>query len=189
MNANIRIQWLHKKLTMNSYPNAQRLAERFGISHRQAQRDFDYLRRTLHAPLAYDNSRKGFYYETAFVLPLLLTSDNDELYIPEVFNVQSRRELGADESIIQMQLPYSATVEIKNKLVALELSNYIIAKQPHDRYVCEFHSIERFLGLLLALEADFRLIEPYWLRERLLRSANRVIANNAEQDVPMHDPS
>ena len=49
MNANTRIQWLHKKISMNSYPNAQRLAERFGISHRQAQRDLDYLRRELEA--------------------------------------------------------------------------------------------------------------------------------------------
>ncbi len=181
MNANIRIQWLHKKLTMKSYPNAQRLAERFGISHRQAQRDFDYLRRELGAPIAYDNSRKGFFYESPFVLPMLLTSDNDELYIPEVFNVKSRQELGADDSIIQMQIPYSATVEIKNKLTALELSNYIVAKEPRDRYVCEFHSIERFLGLLLSLDADFRLIEPYWLRERILRSARRVVENNQEE--------
>ncbi len=181
MNANIRIQWLHKKLTMKSYPNAQRLSERFGISHRQAQRDFDYMRRELNAPIAYDNSRKGFYYTSPFVLPLLLTSDNDDLYIPEVFNVQSRQELGADDSIIQMQIPYSAIVEIKNKLTALELSNYIVAKQPKDRYVCEFHSIERFLGLLLSLDADFRLIEPYWLRERILRSALRVAENNKDE--------
>ncbi len=181
MNANIRIQWLHKKLTMKSYPNAQRLAERFGISHRQAQRDFDYMRRELNAPIAYDNSRKGFYYDSPFVLPMLLTSDNDDLYIPEVFNVRSHQELGADDSIIQMQIPYSATVEIKNKLTALELSNYIVAKQPKDRYVCEFHSIERFLGLLLSLDADFRLIEPYWLRERILRSALRVAENNKDE--------
>ena len=59
MNADIRIQWLHKKLSMKSYPNAQRLAERFGISHRQAQRDFDYMRRELGAPIAYDNSRSS----------------------------------------------------------------------------------------------------------------------------------
>ena len=182
MNANIRIQWLHKKLSMKSYPNAQRLAERFGISHRQAQRDFDYLRRELGAPIAYDNSRKGFYYEESYVLPVLLTSDNDENYIPEIFNVHSRQELGADESIIQMQIPYSATVEIKNKLTALELSNYIVAKEPHDRYVCEFHSIEKFLGLLLSLDADFRLIEPYWLRERILRSAKRVVSNNEDTE-------
>lgn len=180
MNANIRIQWLHKKLTMKSYPNAQRLAERFGISHRQAQRDFEYLRRELGAPIAYDNSRKGFYYEENYVLPVLLSSDNDDLYIPEIFNVHSKQELAADESIIQMQIPYSATIEIKNKLTALELSNYIVAREPHDRYVCEFHSVEKFLGLLLSMDADFRIVEPYWLREKILRSARRVVENNKE---------
>lgn len=180
MNANIRIQWLHKKLTMKSYPNAQRLAERFGISHRQAQRDFEYLRRELGAPIAYDNSRKGFYYEESYVLPVILSSDNDDLYIPEIFNVHSKQELAADESIIQMQIPYSATIEIKNKLTALELSNYIVAREPHDRYVCEFHSVEKFLGMLLSMDADFRIVEPYWLREKILRSARRVVENNKE---------
>ena len=180
MNANIRIQWLHKKLTMKSYPNAQRLAERFGISHRQAQRDFEYLRRELGAPIAYDNSRKGFYYEESYVLPVLFTSDNDDVYIPEVFKIHSNQELGADESIIQMQIPFSATVEIKNKLTALELSNYIVAREPHDRYVCEFHSVEKFLGLLLSMDADFRIVEPYWLREKILRSARRVVENNQD---------
>ena len=180
MNANIRIQWLHKKLTMKSYPNAQRLAERFGISHRQAQRDFEYLRRELGAPIAYDNSRKGFYYLEPFSLPMLFSSDNDEMYIPEIFNVHSKQELAADESIIQMQIPYSATVEIKNKLTALELSNYIVARGPQDRYVCEFHSVEKFLGLLLSMDADFRIVEPYWLREKILRSAKRVVENNQE---------
>ena len=180
MNANIRIQWLHKKLTMKSYPNAQRLAERFGISHRQAQRDFEYLRRELGAPIAYDNSRKGFYYEENYVLPVLLSSDNDDVYIPEIFNVHSKQELAADESIIQMQIPYSATIEIKNKLTALELTPYIVSKQPKDRYVCEFHSVEKFLGLLLSLDSDFHLIEPYWLRERLVRAARRVLGNNED---------
>ncbi len=181
MNANTRIQWLHKKMTMKSYPNAQRLAERFGISHRQAQRDMDYLRRELGAPIAYDNSRKGFYYTHPFVLPVLFSSDNDDLYMPEIFNAE-KKELAADESIIQMQIPYTATVEIKNKLTALELSSYIVAKQPRERYVCEFHSVEKFIGLLLSLDSDFRLIEPYWLRERLVRAAKRVLDNNGEKE-------
>ena len=182
MSANTRIQWLHKKMTMKSFPNAQRLAERFGISHRQAQRDLDYLRRELGAPIEYDAKKKGFYYTTPFVLPLLISSDNDENYIPEIFNVQSKQELAADESIIQMQIPYSATVEIKNKLTALELSHYIVAKQPHNRYVCEFHSIEKFIALLLSLDADFFLVEPYWLRERILRAAQRVLDNNLSRE-------
>ena len=179
MNAHTRIQWLHKKMTMKSYPNAQRLAERFQISHRQAQRDMEYLRRELGAPVAYDNSRKGFYYTEPYVLPVLFATDNDDVYMPEIFNAE-RHDLAADESIIQMQIPYSATLEIKNKLAALELSNYIIAKQAKDRYVCEFHSIEKFIGLLLASDSDFRIVEPYWLRERVVRSARRVLGNNED---------
>ena len=86
----------------------------------------------------------------------------------------------SSDLIIQMQIPYSATIEIKNKLTALELSNYIVAREPHDRYVCEFHSVEKFLGLLLSMDADFRIVEPYWLREKILRSAKRVVENNQE---------
>lgn len=168
-------------MTMNSYPNAQRLAERFGISHRQAQRDMDHLRNKLGAPVAYDKNKKGFYYTEPYVLPVLLSSDNDDLYLPEIFNADSR-DLAAGESIIQMQIPYTATVEIKNKLTALELTNYVIAKQSKNRYVCEFHSIEKFIGLLLSLDTDFRLIEPVWLRERLVRGAIRVLENNRETE-------
>ncbi len=182
MNANTRIQWLHKKLAQNSYPNAQRLAERFKISHRQAQRDLDYLRTKLGAPVEYDNRRKGFYYAQPFTLPLLLTSDNDEYYIPEILSVKNRQELAADESIIQMQIPYSATVEVEDKLTALELSKYIVAKEPRNRYICEFHSIEKFIGLLLSMDADFKLIEPAWLKEKIISSARRVLNNNSEDE-------
>ncbi len=180
MNANTRIQWLHKKLALNSYPNARRLAERFQISHRQAQRDLEYLRKELGAPLAYDNHRKGFYYTAHYSLPLLISSDNDDLYIPEIFDVKNIQELAAEDSIIQMQIPYSAIIEIKDKLVALELNRYIVAREPRNRYVCEFHSIEKFIGLLLSSDADFRLIEPEWLRERILKSARRVLENHED---------
>ena len=42
-----RIQWLDSEIRAETYPNARRLAERFEISHRQAQRDFEYLRDSL----------------------------------------------------------------------------------------------------------------------------------------------
>lgn len=89
--ASTRIQWLHKKLLTRSYPNAQRMAERFHMSHRQAQRDIDCLRKKLGAPIAYDNARRGFYYTADYTLPVLLTSDNDESYIPEISAVPERR--------------------------------------------------------------------------------------------------
>ena len=55
MSANDRIQWFHKKVTDGCFPNASHLSERFGISHRQAQRDVDYLRKKLEAPLEYNS--------------------------------------------------------------------------------------------------------------------------------------
>ncbi len=178
MSPNTRIQWLHKKLTSNSYPNSHRIAERFGISPRQAQRDLDFLRKNLHAPIAYDSQRRGFYYTEKFTLPLLLSSDNDDLYIPEIASIANTEELAASESIIQMQIPYSATLETSNKLAVMELTPYIKEKCGKERYTCEFHSTEKFIGMLIALEADFRVIEPDWLRERLVHSARRILKNH-----------
>ena len=178
MSPNARIQWLHKKLLSGSYPNSHRIAERFGISPRQAQRDLDFLRKNLHAPIAYDSQKRGFYYTEKFTLPLLLSSDNDELYIPEINTVQSKDELGAEESIIQMQIPYSATLEISDKLAIMELTPFIVDKPGKNQFVCEFHSIEKFLGLLIGLEADFRILEPLWLREKLTAGALRVLKNH-----------
>lgn len=178
MNANTRIQWLHKKLISNSYPNSHRIAERFGISPRQAQRDLDFLRKKLGAPLAYDTAKRGFYYTKPFSLPLLLTSDNDDLYIPEIGSVTNAEELAANESIIQMQIPYSATIELTDKLAIMELNPYIVKKCGKDRFLCEFHSTEKFIGALVALESEFCIIEPDWLREKLLRSAKLILENH-----------
>lgn len=178
MNANTRIQWLHKKLVSKSYPNSHRIAERFRISPRQAQRDLDFLRKNLGAPIAYDTARRGFYYTEPFQLPLLLTSDNDDLYIPEVSAVQNNEELAAAESIIQMQIPYTATLEIADKLAVMEITPYITERHGKSHFTCEFHSIEKFLGALIAMEAEFRIIEPEWLRERLIGSAERILKSH-----------
>ena len=179
MNANARIQWLHKKLVNKSYPNSHRLAERFHISPRQAQRDLDFLKKKLGAPIAYDKTRRGFYYTEAFNLPLLLTSDNDDLYMPGIAAVRSMDELDAAESIIQMQIPYSATLEIPDKLAVMELTPFITERLGKGRFVCEFHSAEKFIGSLIALQSEFRVIEPEWLRERLIASAERILKGHS----------
>ena len=180
MNANTRIQWLHKRLVNGSYPNSRRISERFHISPRQAQRDIDFLKKKLGAPIAYDAVRKGFYYTEPYQLPLLLTSDNDDVYLPGIANVQTAEELAASESIIQMQIPYTATLQLWNKLAVMELTPYITERLGKGQFVCEFHSTEKFIGALIALQADFRIVEPEWLRERLVASAERILKNQKE---------
>jgi predicted DNA-binding transcriptional regulator YafY len=176
--ANLRIQWFHKKVTESSYPNAMRLAERYRISHRQAQRDVDFLARRLGAPLAYNAEHKGYYYTEPYSLPVVITSQGDDDYTVALPGQDELELFGAESGIVQLQLPYTATIELSDKLTALELSKYIIARRSDHCFVCEFHHIEQFLAALLTSDADVRLIEPEWLRERLIAAAQRVLDNH-----------
>ena len=70
-----RIQWFDARVRAGRYPSARSLAERFEISHRQAQRDIEYMRDSLGAPLEYVPSRRGYRYsENAFTLPSLVVT-------------------------------------------------------------------------------------------------------------------
>lgn len=175
MNAPNRIQWLHKYIVEMRYPNASRLAERFGISHRQAQRDVDSLRNDYGAPLAYSAEHRGFYYTKEFSLPTYTVAANECDYVEAVTGVTTRV---AKQEILQMQIPYSAVVRIPDKLTRLELQRFIVGEESRGNYICEFHSVEMFLGLLLSAEADITIVKPEWLRLRLVRAAERVLRNN-----------
>ena len=177
MSASNRIQWLHKYIVEMRYPNASRLAERFGISHRQAQRDVDSLRNDLGAPLAYSAERRGFYYTAEFSLPAYALAANEYDSVEAVTGKISHHL--AKQEILQMQIPYSAVVHIPDKLTRMELQEFIVGEESRDHFVCEFHSVEMFLGLLLACETDVAVVKPDWLRQRLVRAAERVLRNNA----------
>lgn len=179
MSASDRIQWLHKYIAEMRYPNASRLAERFGISHRQAQRDVDSLRTDFGAPLAYSAERRGFYYTADFSLPAYTVSANEYDYVEAVTGNHSHPS--ARQEILQMQIPYSAVLRIPDKLTRMELQEFIIGEESRDHYMCEFHSVEMFLGLLLAAEADITIVKPDWLRQRLVNAAERVLRNNNMQ--------
>ena len=175
--ANTRIQWLHKKIVNMYYPNAMRLAERFNISHRQAQRDVDYLKKELGAPLEYSMTHKGFYYTEQFSLPLVLSSDNDDS-MTELSDSMSGASMQAENTFVQMQMPYTATLEIPDKLSVLNLKNFIISREPRNKYICEFHNVEQFLSVLITLRSDFKIVEPLWIREKLVKLAENIIKNN-----------
>lgn len=180
MSADQRVQWFHRKVAEMSYPNAKRLSERFKISHRQAQRDVDFLRQRLGAPLEYDTVRRGYYYTEDFVLPIALTTANSEDYGGIVANsVETAPETQADSTVIQLQLPYSAQIRVADRLTAVELGGYITERIGDMTYRCEFHSIEKFMSVIMSLEADITVLSPDWLRARLVRAAERILRNNS----------
>ena len=177
MRANNRIQWLHKRTADMRFPNASRLAERFGISHRQAQRDVEYLKNTLGAPLAYSAEHRGFYYTAEYSLPTYTASEGEVDYVEAVTGTETR---AAQREILQMQIPYTAVITIPDKLTRLELQQFIVGEEARGDYICEFHSVEMFLGVIFATEADITIKKPDWLRAKLLHAAERVIKNNKE---------
>lgn len=65
-----RYQWIDAQIRAGRYPNARQLSEAFEISHRQALRDFEYMRDSLGAPLEYSALYRGFTYSSdRFSLP------------------------------------------------------------------------------------------------------------------------
>jgi predicted DNA-binding transcriptional regulator YafY len=75
-----RVFWFDGELKRQRYPNAARLAEKFEVSGKTAQRDIALLRDRLLAPIEYDFSRKGYYYTADhFELPYLPASQHEVL--------------------------------------------------------------------------------------------------------------
>ncbi len=182
MNANDRIQWLHKKISAGCYPNAAHLSEQFDISHRQAQRDVDYLRRELGAPLCYCSHKKGYYYDSDYILPVLLEAEGDADYQAVLSGLRAFNDQTAARSVVQLQLPYSATLEIKDKMTVMNLRAFIVGEEPRHRYRCEFPSVELFLGIIVSADADVRIVSPDWLRAKLVDFARRLLERNSEEN-------
>jgi predicted DNA-binding transcriptional regulator YafY len=172
-----RIIWLHKRIKDGYYPNAVRLSERFGISHRQAQRDCDYLRRKLNAPVEFDRSRQGYYYTEPFSLPDSIRVEDPR----DISNIVALADMlgGNDGEATQISIPYTALLQIPDKLAALELAPFVTKRVgSKGKYICEFQNIRVFFGALIASDAEIRILEPEWLREDFCRSLDRLRAAN-----------
>ena len=182
MSANDRIQWLHKMISENCYPNAAHLVDKFSISPRQAQRDVEFLRKNLNAPMKYSAIHKGYFYTEKYVLPLVIESENDLDFHDVLKGMRQFDTKNAERSMLQLQLPYTAILEIHDRMTVLNLRNLIVADEPHHRYRCEFPSVELFLGIIMSTGADIKVIEPLWLREKLVDFAQRVLKNNPTEE-------
>ncbi len=75
-----RFLWFHRLVKAGGYPNASALIGEFGVSPRTAQRDIEFMRERLEAPLRYDHSRHGYAYtDHAYELPAAWISETNVL--------------------------------------------------------------------------------------------------------------
>lgn len=73
-----RYYWFHGQVKANRYPNAKTLAERCEISGKQAQRDIEFMRERVEAPLHYNPSHRGYEYsDERYELPPVWFSEEE----------------------------------------------------------------------------------------------------------------
>ena len=180
MSAHERLVWLHKKIAASCYPNSMHLVERFDISQRQAQRDFEMLKNEFMAPIKYSSARRGYYYTAHYELPINEEKNTESEYVDILATAEDTLRDATDE--LQLRLPYTATLQIKDKLTVMNLRRFIINKEGRDMYNCEFYNVDNFLSIMLVSNADITVVKPEWLRERIVDAAKRILKNNDSKE-------
>jgi predicted DNA-binding transcriptional regulator YafY len=90
-----RYQWLDVQVRGGRYPNAVSLACKFEISSKTAQRNIDFMRDRLAAPLEYNASKKGYRYtDERYELPRLFASQEEILAVLIAQHLLSRNDGG-----------------------------------------------------------------------------------------------
>lgn len=75
-----RYYWFHGQIKAGFYPNARKLSEKFELSEKQGQRDIEFMRDRLDAPLIYDPTRRGYRYEDlSYELPPIWFKEDELL--------------------------------------------------------------------------------------------------------------
>ena len=75
-----RFLWFHSQIKAGRFPNAGHLAEKFELSGRTGQRDIEFFRDRLEAPLEYNRPFRGYSYtDDSYELPALWISESNIL--------------------------------------------------------------------------------------------------------------
>ncbi len=107
---------IDKMIREGNYPNNRTMAEKLEVSRKTIQRDIDFLRYMKDAPIAYDKSKKGYYYtEKSYKLPAINIKEGDlfAVYIAsKVVEQYKNTPLYSSLSRVYKQLQSSITEEV-----------------------------------------------------------------------------
>lgn len=86
-----RLLFIDKEISAGSYPNCSLLAQEWEVSSKTIQRDLEYMKYQLNAPLEYSAKHRGYYYtEENFKLPALSMKESElfGMYLSEKLLLQ-----------------------------------------------------------------------------------------------------
>jgi predicted DNA-binding transcriptional regulator YafY len=108
-----RLTFIDQQISTGGYPNCFRMSQEWEVSPKTIQRDVDYLRDELGAPIQYSALRRGFFYtEPTWRLPAIQLSEGDlfsisiaERVLEQYENTSIRESLKAIFDKIRQALP------------------------------------------------------------------------------------
>ena len=123
-----RLLFIDKRLKDKTYPNCTALAKEWEVSAKTIQRDIEYMKYELDAPIEYESIKHGYYYtEDTFSLPSINISESDlfavfiaERALSQFRNTPVYSKLQSVFAKIQNSLPDKTTINpswIQNRIL------------------------------------------------------------------------
>lgn len=175
-----RIVYIHGLIKAQHYPNVPRIAETLEVSRRTVERDLEYLRDYLKAPLSYSKFKNGYYYESQFDLPPVKLTEGEAVALvmsQHLFSLYKGAPFGktvksAIEKLTCM-LPASVTLDPSEFLK--QVSFDVKTPRGEEQHLCSAcHFVSEAISEKKTLKITYytasrddtlnRCIDPYHLR-------------------------
>jgi predicted DNA-binding transcriptional regulator YafY len=171
-----RLQTIHHEIKDGRYPNASTLAATLHVSSKTVQRDLDYLRDELDAPIEFDRLENGYFYSRPdYVLPFLPVDGKDLFSIGVAAQVLSlfggtplARDLRACYERLSELMP--PAVRLRPQLVMEKLAMRAAAFRPVREQIWQAVSEALQRGIALSIlyhrpgaspDEEPRVVHPY----------------------------
>jgi proteasome accessory factor B len=159
-----RIAFIDQEIRKGTWPNASTLSRQLEVSFRTVQRDLNFLRDRLQAPLLFDPKRNGYEYQNAsYRLPFLQLSEGElvSLFLAERLLQQYR------------DTPYAAGLASVFRKIAVFLPEQVTIDLSHLAEVYSFRQqtsgsgdLQRFVWLQRAVRESRQLELLYYTASR-----------------------
>jgi predicted DNA-binding transcriptional regulator YafY len=170
-----RLQTIHHEIKERRYPNASSLAARLSVSTKTVQRDLDYMRDELEAPIEFSREENGYLYTRSdYVLPFLPVDGKDLFSIgvaAQVLFLFGGTPLARDlkacyERLAELMPP---AVRLRPEIVMEKLALRALPFRPvrEEIWKAVAEAMQRGVGLSIRYHrpgepaGDFRVVHPY----------------------------
>lgn len=120
-----RFMWFHHEIKQNRYPNANKMAAKFEVTAKTAQRNIEFLRDRLGAPLRYVPAHRGYELEdNTWALPGLWLSEDELVSLV----LSSRLASAVPDSRIKESLH-----RFLNQIIAIRSSVHLSIDELNDK--------------------------------------------------------